>query len=377
MKSGLRSVALALAAPTAALIFAVIASSIFLLIAGSNPINAYGDMIEYGSQLEIQVDILNRATPLYISGVAAAIGFKMNLFNIGVEGQYRLAALFAAYIGALVTLPPVFHIALMLIVAMVVGGAYSGIAGVLKVTRGVNEVISTIMLNAIAISGLIAFLIKEWQEGGQIQIDSSIRVGTKEIPESGIMPNINSWLEVFTREIGKGKELTGFLLVAVAVGIAYHIIINRTRFGFDLRASGINPFAARSGGVKDKRMVLGAMVLSGVAAGLVGMAEVAKLGRYNPNFVSGLGFAGIAVALLGRNHPGGIAIAAVVFAFLDISSGVLQITGSASREIVYIMQGIILLAAVISYEVVQRYRLREEAKLAGDALSEVETACTN
>ena len=164
MKSGLRSVALALAAPTAALIFAVIASSIFLLIAGSNPINAYGDMIEYGSQLEIQVDILNRATPLYISGVAAAIGFKMNLFNIGVEGQYRLAALFAAYIGALVTLPPVFHIALMLIVAMVVGGAYSGIAGALKVTRGVNEVISTIMLNAIAISGLIAFLIKEWQE---------------------------------------------------------------------------------------------------------------------------------------------------------------------------------------------------------------------
>ena len=369
MKTNFRSIALALAAPTAALVFAVIASSIFLLIAGSNPINAYADMIEYGSQLEIQVDILNRATPLYISGVAAAIGFKMNLFNIGVEGQYRLAALFAAYIGALVTLPPIFHIGLMLIVAMAVGGAYSGIAGVLKVTRGVNEVISTIMLNAIAISGLIAFLVKEWQEGGEIQIDSATRVGTEQIPESGIMPNINSWLEIFTREIGKGKELTGFLLVAVGVGIVYHIVINRTRFGFDLRASGINPFAARSGGVKDKRMVLGAMILSGMAAGLVGMAEVAKLGCYNPNFVSGLGFAGIAVALLGRNHPGGIAVAAIVFAFLDISSGVLQITGSASREIVYIMQGIILLAAVISYEIVQRYRLREEAKQAGDVLS--------
>ncbi len=369
MKTNFRSIALALAAPTAALVFAVIASSIFLLIAGSNPINAYADMIEYGSQLEIQVDILNRATPLYISGVAAAIGFKMNLFNIGVEGQYRLAAIFAAYIGALVTLPPIFHIGLMLIVAMAVGGAYSGIAGVLKVTRGINEVISTIMLNAIAISGLIAFLVKEWQEGGEIQIDSATRVGTEQIPESGIMPNINSWLEIFTREIGKGKELTGFLLVAAGVGIIYHIVINRTRFGFDLRASGINPFAARSGGVKDKRMVLGAMVLSGMAAGLVGMAEVAKLGRYNPNFVSGLGFAGIAVALLGRNHPGGIAVAAIVFAFLDISSGVLQITGSASREIVYIMQGIILLAAVISYEIVQRYRLREEAKQAGDVLS--------
>ncbi len=178
-------------------------------------------------------------------------------------------------------------------------------------------------------------------------------------------------------EVGEtftGKELTGFLLVAVAIGIVYHIVINRTRFGFDLRASGINPFAARSGGVKDKRMVLGAMVLSGMAAGLVGMAEVAKLGSYNPNFVSGLGFAGIGVALLGRNHPGGIAIGAIVFAFLDISSGVLQITGSASREIVYIMQGIILLAAVISYEIVQRYRLREEAKQAGDALSESVTS---
>ena len=115
-------------------------------------------------------------------------------------------------------------------------------------------------------------------------------------------------------------------------------------------------------------------VLSGMAAGLVGMAEVAKLGSYNPNFVSGLGFAGIGVALLGRNHPGGIAIGAIVFAFLDISSGVLQITGSASREIVYIMQGIILLAAVISYEIVQRYRLREEAKQAGDALSESVTS---
>ena len=121
-------------------------------------------------------------------------------------------------------------------------------------------------------------------------------------------------------------------------------------------------------------MVLGAMVLSGMAAGLVGMAEVAKLGSYNPNFVSGLGFAGIGVALLGRNHPGGIAIGAIVFAFLDISSGVLQITGSASREIVYIMQGIILLAAVISYEIVQRYRLREEAKQAGDALLESVTS---
>jgi len=369
-KGTVRRVALALAAPIAAVVFATVASSIFLIIAGSNPFSAYGDMFEYGSRLEIQVDILNRATPLYISGVAAAIGFRMNLFNIGVEGQYRLAAIVAAYVGASVSLPAFFHVALILLVAMLVGGAYAGVAGVLKVTRGVNEVISTIMLNAIAISGLIAWLVREWQAGGSVDASgANLGVGTEPIEESGLIPNINSWLELFTREIGKGKELTGVLLVAIAVGVLYHIILNRTRFGFDLRASGINPFAARAGGVNDKKMVLGAMVLSGVVAGLVGMAEIAKLGRFSPNFVGNLGFAGIAVALLGRNHPGGIAIGALLFAFLDTASGVLQVTGSASREIVFIMQGIILLAAVIAYEVVQRYRIREEARLASTLLS--------
>ena len=368
--SMLRRIGLALAAPTAAVLFATIASSIFLVIAGSNPFTAYGDMFEYGSRLEIQVDILNRATPLYISGVAAAIGFRMNLFNIGVEGQYRLAAIVAAYVGASVSLPAFFHIALILIVAMLVGGAYAGVAGVLKVSRGVNEVISTIMLNAIAISGLIAWLVREWQAGGTVDATgANLGIGTEPIDESGLIPNINSWLELFTREIGKGKELTGVLLVAVAVGVLYHIVLNRTRFGFDLRATGINPFAARAGGVNDKRMVLVAMVLSGVVAGLVGMAEIAKLGRFNPNFVGNLGFAGIAVALLGRNHPGGIAIGALLFAFLDTASGVLQVTGSASREIVFIMQGIILLAAVIAYEVVQRYRIREEARMASTLLA--------
>jgi ABC-type uncharacterized transport system permease subunit len=365
-----RQIILAIAAPVSAVLFASIASSIFLLIAGSNPLTAYGDMFEYGSKLEIQVDILNRATPLYISGIAAAIGFRMNLFNIGVEGQYRLAAIVAAYVGASISLPAFFHVALILLVAMIVGGAYAGVAGVLRVTRGVNEVISTIMLNAIAISGLIAWLVRKWQAGGKVDsTGANLGIGTEPIDESGLIPNINSWLEVFTREIGKGKELTGILLVAITVGVLYHILINRTRFGFDLRATGMNPFAARAGGVPDKRMILAAMVLSGIVAGLVGMAEIAKLGRFSPNFVGGLGFAGIAVALLGRNHPGGIAIGALLFAFLDTASGVLQVTGSASREIVFIMQGIILLAAVIAYEVVQRFRIREEARLASALLA--------
>jgi simple sugar transport system permease protein len=345
-------------------------SSAVLIWSGSNPIAAFGDMLGHASRLETMVDILNRATPLYIAGVAVAIGFRMNLFNIGVEGQYLLAAIVAAHLGATVNLPGPIRIAFILLVAMAVGAAYAGFAGVLKVTRGISEVISTIMLNAIAISGLVAYLVRAWQAGGEIQGGVS-RVGTAPIPESGLIPNLNGLLELVTREIGQGKELTGVLVIAVLVGIGYHVLVNRTRFGFDLRASGINPFAAQVGGVPAKRMIVSAMVLSGAIAGLIGIPEINALGLFPSNPIRNLGFTGIAAALLGRNHPGGIVLAALIFAFLDISSGVLQFTGAASREIVVIMQGVIILAAVVAYEVVRRAREKQEAREAALALGDL------
>ncbi len=369
MTAGLfRRVVLATAAPLVAVVIAVVLSSIVLLISGSNPIEAYADMIGHARKLETQVDIWNRATPLYLSGVAAAIGFRMNLFNIGVEGQYLLAFIVAAHLGAQVELPAVLHIAFIMAVAMAVGGAFSGAAGVLKVTRGINEVISTIMLNAVAISGLAAWWIVAWQAGGEISATGG-RVGTEPIADSGLLPNINSLVELFTREITQGKKLTGVLVIAVAVGIGYHVALNRTVFGFDLRASGANPSAAHAGGVSPKRMVVTAMTLSGMVAGLVGMTELMNTGFYPSNPIAGLGFAGIAVALLGRNHPVGVALAALVFSFLDVSSGILQISGAASREIVVIMGGVIILTAVIAYEIMRRIREREEAAAAAMALS--------
>ena len=370
MNAGLlRRVALSLAAPVSALVIAVVASSIVLVIADSNPIQAFSDMAAQASRLETMVDILNRATPLYISGIAASIGFRMNLFNIGVEGQYLLAALVAAQVGSLIDVWGPIHVSIILLTAMAVGAAYAGIAGFLKVTRGVNEVISTIMLNAIAISGLVAALVRAWQAGGGVDATAGNQgIGTDLIPDSGRIPSLNGFFELFTRDIGLGKEVTGVLAIAIVVGIGYHLLVNRSRFGFDLRASGFNPFAARAGGVEPRRMIFLAMVLSGAVAGLVGIAGISDVGRFNPNFVRGLGFAGIGVALLGRNHPGGVAIAALIFAFLDVSSGVLQISGNAPREIVQILQGVIILAAVVAYEVVERYRSRAEAKDAAAAL---------
>jgi len=369
MTAGLfRRIVLATAAPLVAVVIAVALSSIVLLISGSNPIEAYADMIGHARKLETQVDIWNRATPLYLSGVAAAIGFRMNLFNIGVEGQYLLAFIVAAHLGAQVELPAVLHIAFIMAVAMAVGGAFSGAAGVLKVTRGINEVISTIMLNAVAVSGLAAWWIVAWQAGGEISATGG-RVGTEPIADSGLLPDINSLVELFTREITQGKKLTGVLVIAIAVGIGYHVALNRTVFGFDLRASGANPSAAHAGGVSPKRMVVTAMTLSGMVAGLVGMTELMNTGFYPSNPIAGLGFAGIAVALLGRNHPVGVALAALVFSFLDVSSGILQISGAASREIVVIMGGVIILTAVIAYEIMRRIREREEAAAAAMALS--------
>jgi general nucleoside transport system permease protein len=350
-------------------VFALLLSSLVLLWSGSDPLTAYWAMIRNGSRLEVIIDMLNRGTPLYLSGVAAAIGFRMNLFNIGVEGQYRLAAFFAAILGANVVLPAILHVTLIVVGAMLVGALWSGLAGWLKVARGVNEVISTIMLNSIAIVGLLAWLTVEFREG-----PLTPNSGTKYIPPSGRMPDLNSWLETFGLEVRGGRHLSSVLILAVAAGIIYHVFLNRTRLGFDLRVSGYNPGAARAGGVRADRMVLMAMVYSGAIAGLVGLVDILSRNyRFDSEFRPGLGFAGIAVALLGRNHAVGIAIGALLFAFMDVSSPILQLTGAATREIVIIMQGTILLAAVVSYESVRRLRERDEAKRAAVALAEGET----
>ncbi len=364
----MRKISFSLAAPVGAFLLTLVVSTIALMAFGSSPTEAYGDMLRHASKLETQVDILNRATPFYLSAVAAAIGFRMNLFNIGVEGQYLMGFLFAAQVGGLVSLPQVLHILVIMLTAMIVSSLYAGLAGILKTTRGVNEVISTIMLNAIAVGGLIAWLQQEWQaELGENF--SSTELGTEPIDESGLLPTINGILELVTREVGQGKERTGMVLVAVLVGVVYSVLLNRTRFGFDLRASGINPFAARAGGVPPKRMVLAAMMLSGAVAGLIGMVELADRGKFPPDPIQGLGFQGIAVALLGRNNPGGMAFAALLFAFLDVSSGVLDSTGAASREIAVIMQGIVLLTAVVAYGVANRFRERDEAREAAEVLA--------
>jgi ABC-type uncharacterized transport system permease subunit len=224
---------------------------------------------------------------------------------------------------------------------------------VLKVTRGVSEVISSIMLNYIAL-GLASYLLtgpfRGSPEGSQI-------VGTADIPESGWVPSLNGIFDLFGLA-NPPRQLYGFLIIAAIVGVFVSVLLNRTRFGFDLRASGLSPSAASASGVNASGMVIKTMLLSGAIAGLVGLPDLlGSTHAYTTNFTAGLGFLGIAVSLLGRNKPGGIALAALLFAFLDRALVPLQIADYPA-SVVTIIQGTIVLAVVIANEVAKRVARR-------------------
>ncbi len=342
----------ALLAPLFAAAAAIAISSIALLISGNDPVEAFREMWKTIDSTQSVVLIINTAVPLYISGVAVAIGFKMNLFNIGSNGQYLLAALVAGWAGAEVSLWPPLHIAFVVAVAVTVGGFWAMIAAILNVTRNVNVVISTIMLNFIGI-GVSAFLLAEvfrdTERGGLV-------AQTKLMPASARIPSLNRVIEFFGFNFAPGVLLYGWLPFAVALGVGYHILLNRSRFGYDLRLSGLNPEAARSAGVNPKKMVLITLTLSGAVAGMIGLPFLLadpNFYKYGDAFPTQLGFTGLGLALLGRNHPAGIAAAAVVWATIERATQRLAPIG-VPQEIGRILQGSFLLVAVIAYEVVKR-----------------------
>jgi general nucleoside transport system permease protein len=354
-----RRLALSIAAPLLAIGFALLVTALVLVATGDPVISTVQQVWDYGTQRRVIAQTINQGTVYYLSALAVAVGFRMNLFNIGVDGQYRLAAFSAAVVGSQVSLPKPLHIAVIVLTAMLVGAMWAGIAAILKATRGVSEVISTIMLNAIATS-LIAYLLRQVK----VDVAGSNNIGTKPIAESGAFPGIplipGSTLDVF-----------GFIVVAILAGVVYTVVLGRTRFGFDLRATGRSESAAVASGVNVKRMVVISLLISGAVAGLVGMPQL--LGgdsrSYSLDFPTGLGFTGIAIALLGRNNAVGMALSALLFSFLDSSSIILDIN-DISKEIVLIMQGTIVLSVVIVYELVRRYGIVAEQRRVSRELNE-------
>lgn len=346
------SLGLFLLAPLVAIILAALVAGIVLALTGADPFEVAGETFAYGTSNRSLVAVINKSLSYYLAGIAAAIGFKMLLFNIGIDGQYRMAAFFAAVVGGAVVLPWPFHIILVVVVAMLVGGAWAAIAGLLNAYRGVSVVISTIMLNAIA-TGIIAWLLDPLRLA--VQAPGSNNVTTAEIAESGHLPMIAT-------PIG---EINSFVLVVIAVGVTYAVLLGRTRFGFELRASGMSLRAAQVGGVNSRRLIVTTMIMSGAVAGLVGMPQLLGSSyHYGLDFPAGFGWTGIAIALLGRNHPIGIAIGALLWAWLERSAQILDLMG-VSKEVVTIMQGVIVIAIVVAYELVHRVTLRRQQRFVG------------
>ncbi|MBC7632991.1 ABC transporter permease [Aeromicrobium sp.] len=350
-----KSIGLSLLAPLVAVVVSVVVTTVVIAAVGSSPGDFWSAM--FSNPLpRLRVNVINQTALIYISAVAAAIGFRMGLFNIGVEGQYTIASFAAASFAGAAYLSGFANVAVSLLVAVVVGAVWSGIAGLLKTTRGVSEVISTIMLNAIAVTLVGYFLNRYGVKAGNA-------VYTTKIKDSSMVGG-------FTPYEPRDGQVWSLALVAVLVGIGFWVLLNKTRFGFDLRASGQSQTAALASGVNPKRMILISMMLSGGVAGLIWMpALFGSAGSYGTAFQSGLGFLGIAVALLGRNRPLGMLFGAVLFAFLSAQSNTLTFSTDVSPSIVQITQGVAVLAVVIAYEVVRRWRASFEQRAVAHELA--------
>jgi simple sugar transport system permease protein len=355
--TALRRLAPALLAPVLAVVVALVISSAVMAALQVNPLRVFEVMVDFGDTPEQQVTamvvIVNRAIPLFLAGLAVAVAFRMGLFNIGVEGQYRLATIIAAAVGAAVALPGPLHILLIVVVAMAVGALWAAIVAILKVTRGVSEVISSIMLNFVAL-GLASYLLTGPFRGSP---EGASIISTADLPESGQLGGLNSLFGLLGLA-NPPRQLYGFLPIAIVVGVVIAVLLNRTRFGFDLKASGMSPSAASASGVNARAMVVKTMLLSGAVAGLIGLPDLlGTTHSYTTDFTAGLGFLGIAVALLGRNRPLGIALGALLFAFLDRALVPLQIADFPA-SVVTIIQGTIVLAVVVANEVARRIARR-------------------
>jgi ABC-type uncharacterized transport system permease subunit len=323
--------------PLIAVVAAFIVGGILILIIGDNPIEAY--RLLFGSALSWPVGIgytLFYATPLIFTGLAVLVAFRCGLLNIGAEGQLYIAAFATAWVGiTFANLSPWILIPLCFIAAIVGGGVWGAIPGILKARFGSHEVINTIMLNFLAVALLSYFTQYHYKTPGD-PIMESLPIG-----QGAHIPRLGKFIHGMPEFIPLN---VAFILALVCCGLVY-IFLWRTKWGYELRATGANPSAAEYGGISVRKQIVIAMTISGALAGMVGINEV--LGyryRYYDGFSDNYGFTGIAVALLGRNHPVGVIISALLFAILQRGGiPVDAFTQHVTKDIVQVLQGTIIL----------------------------------
>ena len=346
--------------PALAVFLGLLAGAIVIVVAnalagnGWNfllPIEAYASMLEgaLGGVDEI-VRTLTEATPLILTGLAVAVGFKAGLFNIGANGQFLIGALAAAAVGAAVAdLSPLVAIPLALGAGMLFSALYGFIPGALKAFTGAHEVVTTIMLNIIAAS-MVAFLVTGPLEAPGFTFARTGDIGNAAYPALG---DANSTAHL------------GIIIAFLAVPVIYWLL-NRSVFGFEIRMVGANPSAARYAGIRAGRIVILTMSLSGMLAGMAGAGQVLGItGFVSASFSTTAGFDAITIALLGRVHPVGVLLASLLFGVMRAGSALMQIRVRVPVEIIDLIQAMILLFLTADILVRWIFRIRaQKAELA-------------
>ena len=340
----------ALLFPVVAILIAFVIGAVIVLATGNNPLVAYGALLDgaFGSQLAIGRTLLN-TTPLIFTGLAVAFAFRAGLFNIGGEGQLYIGAITAASLGVALGSLGAFSIVLVLAACALTGFLWGALPGYLKARFGAHEVITTIMLNFIAIN-LATYLALNPLRG------KGVVPGTADIRPSALIPPIG---------FGLGQANYGILVALLAALVAY-LLLWRTKLGFRVRAVGLSPGAAGYAGMSIGANTVLALAIGGAFASLGGGVEVLGVyGKMTIPFVSNLGFNGIGVALVGRNHPFGVVLGALLFGGLASGGQQMQFATDIPLDLADVLLAIILLF-VTATKLVEFIVGKRARSLAGD-----------
>ncbi len=332
----------ALIPPLVALLVALICGDLLILSYGQSPAAVYRLLLEgtWGNAYGFG-QVLYKATTLAFTGLAVSYGLRAGLFNIGGESQLAAGGFAAALAGLALPVgaPLVIALPLCMIAAGAAGGVVGAVPGYLRTRFGAHEVITTIMLNFVVLALL------NWFIAGHLHVPETLH--TPEI-HAGVLPRLS---DIDSRFHGSAANLA--LVVAVVVALAVWFYLFRARGGYELRAVGLQPDAAEYGGISVGRVWMRAMTWSGVIAGVGGINYVLGYKHYyEDGFASGAGFLGIAVALVGRNHPIGVLVAA--FFFATLSQGGLAIHAFVPKQMMDVLQGVVIIAVAMSVPEVTR-----------------------
>lgn len=317
--------------PLVAIVLGLLVGALIMLAGGYNPLTAYASLLEkvVGDPYNIG-ETIREITPLIFTGLSVAFAFRTGLFNIGGEGQVMMGMTGAAIVGVKANLPFWLHAPLAVIAGALLGGLWGAVAGYLKAKRGVNEVITTIMLNWIALylaNYIVShFLLQPGQQRSYMIRDTA-----------------SVSLTAISAMLGDARLHWGIVIAPLAA-VVFYVLLWRTRQGFELRAVGHSPPAAEYAGMSVGANVVKAMFIGGVFAGLAGVFEILGVFHYQVLAASspGYGFDGIAVALLGGNHPLGVVLAAVLFGSLTYGSAGMSFGADVPPEIIRVIIGTVI-----------------------------------